>query len=620
MAAPTLTRLASRATLSGGVDRRWWGLGVIATAQLMIALDATVVNIALPSAQASLGFADADRQWIVTAYTLTLGGLLLLGGRVADSVAVGRRRALVLGLVGFAAASALSGAAASLGMLIGARALQGAFAALLAPTALSTLALMFTERRERARAFGIYGAIAASGGAIGLLLGGVLTQYLSWRWCLYVNVPIALAAAAGARALLPDARRPAAPYAATHDEAVSAAGDASFAAAQDASWTAAQVASDAAARVGSAGTSRVGSAGTSRVGSAGTSHVGSVGTPHDASSTAEQDASFTAARDASFTAARDASLAATRDASVGAARVGSTGTVRLGSGSLALPAETRAPRFDALGLVLGSGGLVALVLACGQAARLGWSAPTVVLLMALGGLALALFVWQEARAEAPLLPLGIVLDRPRGAAYASTLLAAAGMFGAFLFLTYTLQVGLGFAPLGAGLAFLPMTAASVIAGTLVAPRVLLRTSPRALMATGFGLAAGGMLVLGRVQVGSDYATGVLPAEVLLGLGVASVMMPASQLATSRVDQRTAGAASATLNAAQQVGASLGTTLLNTLAATATAGYLASRPASPPADGLLHGYAAAAPWGVVVLLVGGLVALSVPAREPSVQAR
>src|SRR5579859_5767940 len=190
-------------------DRRWLALAVVAVAQLMIALDATIVNIALPSAQAALGFADADRQWVVSAYTLALGGLLFVGGRAADSVWLGRRGALILGLLGFAAASALSGAAASLGMLVAARALQGTFAALLAPSALSTLAVMFREPGERARAFGIYGAIAASGGALGLLLGGVLTQFLAWRWCLYVNVPIALLAAAASRRVVPDVRSPA---------------------------------------------------------------------------------------------------------------------------------------------------------------------------------------------------------------------------------------------------------------------------------------------------------------------------------------------------------------------------------------------------------------------------
>jgi MFS family permease len=165
MPALTLPRPATRAAAAAArpapSERRCLALAVVAIAQLMIALDATVVNIALPSAQAALAFSDADRQWIVSGYTLALGGLLFLGGRIADSVRVGRRRALMIGLLGFAAASALSGAATNLDMLVGARALQGAFAALLAPTALSTLAVMFAEPRERATAFGIYGAIAA---------------------------------------------------------------------------------------------------------------------------------------------------------------------------------------------------------------------------------------------------------------------------------------------------------------------------------------------------------------------------------------------------------------------------------------------------------------------------
>jgi EmrB/QacA subfamily drug resistance transporter len=175
---------------------------VVSLAQLTIALDATIVNIALPSAQRALHVSDANRQLVITAYTLAFGGLLLLGGRIADYL--GRKRAFLIGLVGFAAASALGGAATSLGMLVAGRALQGAFAAVLAPTALSLLVVTFTEPAERAKAFAIYGAIAGSGGAAGLLLGGVLTEYLAWRWCLYVNVPIAVVAVAGGWAALPD--------------------------------------------------------------------------------------------------------------------------------------------------------------------------------------------------------------------------------------------------------------------------------------------------------------------------------------------------------------------------------------------------------------------------------
>ncbi|TMC81988.1 MAG: MFS transporter, partial [Chloroflexi bacterium] len=166
----------------------------------MIALDATIVSIALPTAQAALHASDADRQWVVTAYTLAFGGLLLLGGRVADYL--GRKRAFLIGLAGFSLASIIGGAAPDFAVLVAARALQGAFAALLAPTALSLLAVTFTEPRERATAFAVYGSIAGSGAAIGMLLGGALTQYLSWRWCLYVNLPIALIAAVGGSMVL----------------------------------------------------------------------------------------------------------------------------------------------------------------------------------------------------------------------------------------------------------------------------------------------------------------------------------------------------------------------------------------------------------------------------------
>ena len=167
-------------------------LVVICTAQLMVVLDATIVNIALPAAQLDLGFDNANRSWIVTAYALAFGSLLLLGGRLSDIL--GRRRMFLIGLIGFAGASALGGLADSFGLLIGARALQGVFGAILAPAALSVLTTTFTQPKERARAFGIFGAIAGMGGAIGLLLGGFLTETLTWRWNLYINIPIAIIA------------------------------------------------------------------------------------------------------------------------------------------------------------------------------------------------------------------------------------------------------------------------------------------------------------------------------------------------------------------------------------------------------------------------------------------
>src|SRR5271166_5730482 len=191
---------AQSAAAAAASARRWWVLGVVGLAQLMVVLDATIENIALPSAQRDLGFSNADRQWVVTAYSLAFGGLLLLGGRLSDLL--GRRRMLIIGLVGFAAASALGGAATSFAVLVIARGAQGAFGALLAPAALSTLTTTFTDPADRGKAFGVYGAIAGGGGAVGLLLGGVLTEYMSWRWCLYVNVVLAVPAVFAAMVLL----------------------------------------------------------------------------------------------------------------------------------------------------------------------------------------------------------------------------------------------------------------------------------------------------------------------------------------------------------------------------------------------------------------------------------
>lgn len=466
-------------------ERRWLGLVVIALAQLMVALDATIVSIALPSAQRALHVSDADRQWVVTAYTLAFGGLLLLGGRVADYM--GRKRTFVAGLAGFGAASALGGSASSFTVLVAARSLQGAFAAVLAPTALSLLAVTFTEPRERAKAFAVYGAIAGSGAAVGLLLGGVLTEYLNWRWCLYVNVPIAVAAAVGG-------------------------------------W---QV--------------------------------------------------------------------------------------------LAAPGARRKQSFDIPGAVLATGGLAALVYACTRAVLDGWASSTVISLLGTSVLLLCLFVFRETRAAAPLLPLNIVLDRNRAGAYVSVMLAIAGMFGAFLFLTYYLQVVLGYSPLQAGLAFLPMTAASQFGSWAIASRLMPRVPPRTLMVPGSLVAAAGMLVLTQLQVSGGYLTHVLPAEILLGIGIACVMVPAFSTGTLGIDQRQAGAAAATVNTAQQVGGSLGTALLNTIATSATAAYLSShgRSALSLVSALVHGYATATAWGSAILVLGAVLALAmITAGRPS----
>jgi EmrB/QacA subfamily drug resistance transporter len=195
---------ATQGSPAAPADRRWLVLVVVAVAQLMVVLDSTVVNIALPSAQRALGFPNSDRQWVVTAYALAFGSLLLVGGRLGDMYS--RKWVFITGLVGFAVSSAIGGAAVSFAMLVAARTLQGAFGAILAPSALGTLVSTFQDPRERGRAFGVFGSVAAGGGGVGLILGGVLTQYLSWRWTLYVNLVFAVIAVIGALAYMSTSR------------------------------------------------------------------------------------------------------------------------------------------------------------------------------------------------------------------------------------------------------------------------------------------------------------------------------------------------------------------------------------------------------------------------------
>jgi len=202
--ATTKQALTTTVEAASSDPRRYWSLAVIALAQLMIVLDASVVIVALPSAQHALHISIGDRQWVVSAYTLAFGSLLLLGGRIADYL--GRRRIFIIGLLGFGAASALGGLAQDSAMLFASRALQGGFAAIMAPAALSLLTVTFTEPRERARAFGVYGAVAGSGAAIGLVLGGTLTQLASWRWTLLINVPVALITALVASRVVRESR------------------------------------------------------------------------------------------------------------------------------------------------------------------------------------------------------------------------------------------------------------------------------------------------------------------------------------------------------------------------------------------------------------------------------
>ncbi|MEU1080433.1 MFS transporter [Streptomyces sp. NPDC005908] len=471
---------------AGGPDaNRWKALAFIAIAQLMVVLDATIVNIALPSAQQDLGISDGNRQWVVTAYALAFGGLLLFGGRIADLW--GRKRAFVVGLGGFALASALGGAATNEAMMFGARALQGAFGALLAPAALSLLAVMFTDGKERAKAFGIYGAIAGGGGAVGLILGGFLTEYLNWRWTFFVNIPFAVIAAAGAYFVI---REPAG-------------------------------------------------------------------------------------------------------------------------------GRNRSP-LDVPGVILSTLGLVALVYGFTRAESAGWSDTLTIAMFVASAVLLVSFVAVEARVKAPLLPLRVVTERNRGGVYLSLGLAIIAMFGLFLFLTYYLQVVKGYSPVKTGFAFLPMIAGMITGSTQIGARLMTRVAPRLLMGPGFLVAALGMLLLTQLEIGTSYAAVLLPGMLLLGLGMGTAFMPAMSLATTGVEPRDSGVASAMVNTSQQVGGAIGTALLNTIAASATTAYVAdhiggatsrSQQQLVQLQGQVQGYTSAIWFAVGILVAAAAIALT-----------
>jgi EmrB/QacA subfamily drug resistance transporter len=471
--------------------RRWLILATVALAQLMVILDATIVNIALPSAQRALHFSTVDRQWVVTAYALAFGSLLLFGGRLGDLL--GRKVTFLTGLTGFAVASAVGGAATSFGMLAAARACQGAFGALMAPAALSVLTTTFTDPKERGRAFGVWGAIVGAGGAVGLLLGGVLTEYLSWRWCLYVNLVFAAASGIGATLLLRRQR----------------------------------------------------------------------------------------------------------------------------------PAGR--PRLDIPGVLAVSGGMFCIVYGFANAATHNWHTPSTWGFLAAGVALLAVFAWWETRAPAPLLPLRIVLDRNRGGAYLSILIAGSGIFGIFLFLTYYMQLTLRFSPVITGVAFLPMIGGIMVSANLATIVLMPRLGPKPLVPVGMLMAGGAMLLLTRIGIHSGYAADVLPSLLMAGFGLGLTVAPSINTGTFGVAPTDAGVASASVNTGQQLGGSIGTSLLNTIAASATTSYIAAHIAlaghSPAAlkgvqaAGLVHGYTTVFWWCAAIFLGGAVVCGSLMRRGP-----
>ena len=434
-------------------------LAVLGLAQLLIVLDVTIVNVALPTTQQALRISDANRQWVVTAYTLAFGGLLLLGGRIADYT--GRRRAFIIGLLGFGAASAMGGLATSAEWLFAARGAQGAFAALMAPAALSLLTVTFTQEHERTRAFGVYGAISAGGGALGLLLGGLLTQYASWRWTLFAGTPVALVAAWLGRRVLDESRA---------------------------------------------------------------------------------------------------------------------------SGNT---------RYDLPGAATSTLALATLVYAFARASEDGWTARVTVALLVAAALLSAAFIAIELRSSHPLLPMRIVLNGNRGGAFLSRMLVGVAIYGVFLFLTYYLQHSLNYSAVTTGVSFLPFTA-GIVCGAALCGRMLPRIGVRAALVSGLFVAALGMALLTGIDAGTSWWSSVLPAEVVVSLGLGVVFGPVNSVALIGVADHDAGVASALVNTSQQVGGSLGTAALNTIATSAASAYVAAPvaaagPRAVLASAAVHGY-------------------------------
>ena len=425
---------ASKAGASQAGRRLGVALLVIATAQLMVVLDSTVVNVALPHIQRALGFSGSGLEWVVNAYALAFGGLLLLGGRVGDLL--GRRRMFIAGLLLFSAASLLGGFATTQAWLLAARAVQGAGGAIVAPAALSLVVTTFPEGPRRSRAMGVYAAMSVVGAAGGLLAGGLLVSYTSWRWVLFVNVPIGIAAALAALIVLPRGER-------------------------------------------------------------------------------------------------------------------------------------RPGRFDLPGAITGTGGVAALVYGLSNAATSPdgtshWGDATVVVSLASAVVLLAAFAVIETRSRHALLPPRLLRDRNRLGAYLMMLGVGTALMSVFFFLTLFVQNVWGFSALKTGMAFLPLTAAVLVASAAAA-QLIARTGARPLLLSGAVICAGGLYWLSQVTEQGSYAGGLLGPILVTGAGLGLLFVPLPLVALNRVAESDSGVASSLLNTGQQVGGSIGLAVLGTVA-------------------------------------------------------
>jgi EmrB/QacA subfamily drug resistance transporter len=451
-------------------------LALACLAQFMVILDVSVVNVALPSIRNSLHFSEQDLQWVVNAYTVTFAGFLLLGGRAADLL--GQRRVFVTGLVVFSLASLVGGFAGSQAMLIAARAAQGLGGAIIAPASLSILTTTFEEGAARNRAVGIWGAMGGAGGAAGVLLGGVLTDLLSWRWILFINVPIGLIAAVLAERYIAERRR----------------------------------------------------------------------------------------------------------------------------------AEAGRRGFDFAGAVTATLGLSVVVLGIVRSDVAGWSAASTLALLGGGLVLLAAFVAIEGRfASSPLMPLRIYSSRTLSAANVVVLLVGAASFAMWFFLSLYLQQVLGYSPLRAGFAFLPMTLC-IVAGSTLASRAVTRVGPKPMLVSGMALQAVGLLLFTRISADGSYLGDVLVPSLLVAIGIGFAFVPVTIAAVTGVAPDEAGLASGLVNTSRLVGGALGLAILAALATSRTdsavhhgvAAHAALTNGFVLAFGISAAFAAA---GAVVALVG-----------------
>ncbi|MGY6022182.1 MFS transporter [Streptomyces spinosirectus] len=453
-------------------------LVVIVTAYLMVGVDSTVVNVALPDIQRDLDFSRTGLSWVLSAYTLAFGGLLLLGGRVGDIA--GRRRTLTAGVLLFAGSSLLGGLATDSAWLLAARALQGMGAALTAPSTLALITTNFPEGPRRHHALGVYSSMAGIGASAGLVLGGMLTSWASWRWALLINVPIGAAVALALPRFVTETPR----------------------------------------------------------------HAG---------------------------------------------------------------------RFDAAGALTGTAGTTSLVYAFIRVSEAGWSDTQALLGFSTAAALLAGFTLVESRAGQPIMPLRLFADRDRAGGYLGVLLLPAGMFGAFYFLTLISQQVLGYSPLRAGFAFLPMTLAMFLTVRRV-PRLLTRVGAKPLLLTGMGLLVAAAAWLWRLRPGDGYLDGLLGPLLLMGLGVGLSFMPLNATILARIEPREAGAASGLLQTLQWLGGTLGLSVLVTVYGTA-----ARHASGTPAEILTEGSARAFGVGALIALAALLVSAFVITgrrREPS----